>query len=247
MTENETLIALAPADMPSAQASIVEFCDKKMMELQAVVTDLEQNLVIAKRNRWGSRKSLETTIRREQKRVVYYSKMKAAVQAGYLIVPNFPINTFAVRVSADSPRWKSDSYISNALRDAKPELALPPGEGRYVDDQHSLTDNRWQAADPKDPNKTVTRGSVVVDGYDDVDLPLAAVKPMVLSAIEQAMKSKIFDRIGLVGERQRGQLSVKRDPIVVGQIIDPRETSPDWRGAKVVTFFIAWWLDLKSL
>ena len=244
--ENTTLVALSPADMPSAQASIVEFCDKKMMELQAIVDDLRQNLAIAKRNRWGSRKSLESTINREQKRVIYYSKMKAAVTEGYLIVPNFPVNAFAVRVSEGSPRWKSDTHISNDLRDTKPALALPPGEGRYVDDQMVLTDNRWETTDEK--GRQVTHGNVVASGFDeDIDLPLTAVKPQILESIERALALKIFDRVGLVAERRRGPISVRKDPIVVGQLIDPSERWPDSYGAKVVTFFIAWWLDLSSL
>jgi hypothetical protein len=64
---------------------------------------------------------------------------------------------------------------------------------------------------------------------------------VVMEATALAMSKRIFDRIGVVTGK-------KEDPVVVGQIIDPRSKSvwhhqPD----RMVTFFIAWWLDTRTL
>jgi hypothetical protein len=78
--------------------------------------------------------SVVAAINRTTKRVLYYEKIKAAVEAGYLIVPNFPIDVFAVRVKRAKQREATATYEYRAdYKTAKAEL-LPAGEGRYVDD-----------------------------------------------------------------------------------------------------------------
>jgi hypothetical protein len=75
----------------------------------------------------------------------------------------------------------------------------------------------------------------VSTGYDEPDFPFALVKPAVLDATQRAMALKVFDTIGVV------QNDSGRDPIMVGQLLDPRGNG------RLVTFFIAWWLDTSTL
>lgn len=235
-----SLVALTPADMPVAQRELADWCEKKAAHCQTLVDDLTKNLEIATRNRWGSRQSLQAAMNREAKRVLYYRNLKAAVDAGYLVIPNFPTDVFAVRVKPEEARRKSASYVSDQLTDVVPK-ALPAGEGTYVDDTRPYRDLRYKAPDPNNPGQTVKCGEVVVRGYDlDIDFPVAEVKPIVLQAMERAMALRIFDTIGIVRQR-------KRDPIIVGTLVDPRERWPNSDQAKRVTFFIAWWLNTEDL
>ena len=159
-----------------------------------------------------------------------YEKLKAAVEAGYVIVPNFPIDVFAVRVQrAKQPEKTSDSRWGGF--NARPEL-LPAGAGRYVDDKLLYRDESYtETIDGKEKHIR----SYVTDDYDHVDFPVRLVKPAILQATQRAMALRVFDQMGTV-ENQVG-----RDPIVVGRLLDPRGNR------RCVTFFVAWWLDTASL
>ena len=237
--ENLSLVALTPQEIAPAQAQLASWCTAKMRALGKEYAELQANLRVAKRNRW-SRGGLINAVGRTKKRISYYQKIKLAVQRGYLIVPNFDIDVIAVRVQGDRPPALRDSYPSFKITNAKPDL-LPAGQGRYVDQAVEFADYRETVADPKRPGQTKTIGNVVVADYiEEVDFPVIGIKPQILEAAEHAMALRIFDRIGIVQHRRRS------DPILVGQLIDPRSlyirTRPD-----VVSFFIAWWLNTEAL
>lgn len=231
--ENMSLVALSPSEMPVVQTALVEWCGNKLAAIGDILTDLRKNLEIATRNRWGSRQSLDRAIKREEKREDYYGKVKAAIQAGYLIIPNFPVSALAVRVKDGSkPRWMTGEWRTNRLVDAQPQQ-LRAGEGHYVDDQKVVENQSWI----DESNKTHRR--FTANEYDEeIDFPLVDVKPVILEAAERAMALRIFDRIGVVQQRP------KEDPILVGQI----EGKFSQKGAThTVTFFLAWWLNVDNL
>lgn len=229
--DDATLVALSPTDMRVAQQDLALWCDRKVAALQAELTDQETNLELATEHGW-KRRSVAATLDRTQKRVLYYEKLKAAVAAGYLIVPNFPVDLFAVRVQRAKQRETTAEYSSSNAFAAKPEL-LPAGEGRYVDERVFTTSEQYPAKnyEGKDITKTRYRSS----DYDAVDFPVSLVKPVVMSATGRAMALKLFDQMGVV-RNQSG-----RDPIIVGQLLDPRGNG------RLVTFFVAWWLDTATL
>lgn len=229
--EDVTLVALRPADMAPAQTDLVAWCDRKIAAVQRELADLETNLELATEHGWKHR-SVEASLNRTRKRVLYYEKMKAAVEAGYVIIPNFPIDVFAVRVQRAKQREATSNYPYHAgYKEAKPEL-LPAGAGRYVDDQLFTSDESY---DETIDGKTKHVSRYVSGDYDTVDFPVTLVKPVVIEAIGRAMAQKVFDRMGTV-QNQGGH-----DPIVVGQLLDPRGNR------RCVTFFVAWWLDTASL
>jgi len=247
--ENLTLVALTPGDVPGQQAQLSVWCKRKAHEAATERSDMLDNARIARSNNWAFLK-LEAAAKRAERRQVYYEKLAAAVDAGYLIVPNFDIEVMAVRVQRSTPR-QSDRVESNDYRPAeepylgelKPDL-LPTGEGRYVDEDALVKVSRWSQPNPQpnDPKKRMHYARVEAADFGDVDFPILAVKPIVMDATARAMSLKIFDRIGVVTGR-------REDPVVVGQIIDPRGgVGGRWgRPRKVVSFFIAWWLDTRSL
>lgn len=228
-----TLVALTPADLAPAQASLVAWCDRKIAAMEAERADLAANLELATAHGW-KHASVVATLNRTHKRVLYYQKMKAAVEAGYLIVPNFPIDVFAVRVQRAKQPEQSDSYEYNrAYQTARPEL-LPAGAGRYVDERLQITDNSHERRLADGKTEHVSR--FTSGDYDDIDFPVTLVKPAVLQATQRAMALKVFDEMGTVENSSR-----RGDPIVVGRLIDPRSHG------RCTTFFVAWWLDTASL
>ncbi len=229
-----TLVALTPADMAPAQAELAAWCDRKLLAVKAEQADLEANLELATAHGW-KHASVVSTLNRTAKRVLYYEKIKAAVEAGYLIVPNFPIDIFAVRVQRAKQKQRTAAYRYRAdYKTATAEL-LPAGEGRYVDEQLFTTDESY---DQIGKDGKTERVSLYASGdYDAVDFPIAVVKPAILQAAQRAMALKIFDEVGLVANRP----GTGRDPIVVGRLLDPRGNG------RCATFFVAWWLDTASL
>lgn len=225
--QNQTLVALTPAEMLPAQQALETWCDQKIAALRVELADLETNLELTTEHGW-KHTSVAATLNRTTKRITYYDKMKQAVAAGYLMVPNFPIDVFAVRVKRAKQPVAVKSYGGFT---ADPQL-LPAGEGRYVDERLLQRDEtHTETVDGKE--RLVRR--FVSDDYDDVDFPVALVKPTVLHATHKAMALRIFDEMGTV------QNSAGKDPIVVGRLIDPRK-----RG-RMATFFVAWWLDTNTL
>lgn len=230
--EDLTLVALTPADMVPAQAELKAWCDRKVEAVKAEVVDLEANLELATAHGW-KHASVAATLNRTKKRVLYYEKIKAAVEAGYLIVPNFPIDVFAVRVKRyKQPEATSEYRHRLDYQTARAEL-LAPGEGRYVDDRLLTTDASYTEQLPDGKSKHI---SLYLSGdYDAVDFPVTLVKPAILQATQRAMARRVFDEMGTV-TNQSG-----RDPIVVGRLRDPRGNG------RCCTFFVAWWLDTASL
>lgn len=226
----DDLVALSPADMPATQAFLSEWCVRKIAELEAERADHETNLELATEHGWKHR-SVESVLNRLAKRIDYYRKVKAAVDEGYVIVPNFPITVFAVRVDREKQPEKVHDSRWSGFR-ATPQQ-LPAGEGRYVDDRVQYRDESF---DETVDGKTKHVQRYVTDEYDEVDFPVTVVKPAVMAATARAMAMKVFDQMGIVQNVAAG-----RDPIVVGQLLDPRGNG------RCVTFFVAWWLDPAAL
>jgi len=226
-----TLVALTPSDMVPAQVNLAAWCDRKIAALRVELSDLEANLELATAHGWKY-ETVASTLNRTARRITYYEKLQAAVQAGYLLIPNLTVDVFAVRVKrAKQPEKVHDNQWPSNF-EAKAQV-LPAGEGRYVDDVVQYRDeSRVQTIDGKE--KLIRR--YVSDDYDNVDFPVALVKPSVLEATTRAMALKVFDQIGVVRNDYPG-----KDPIVVGILLDPRGNR------RRSTFFIAWWLDTASL
>jgi len=237
---NMELVALSPSDLLAAQTNLVNWCDGKVKSIRAELADLRANLRIAKENKWRTA-TLQSAVNRTEKRIPFYEKIKAAVAAGYLIVPNFPVDIFAVRVSRDAPKRTSiEPGNWGTPRIAVQPEELPVGEGRYVAPNASLEETSYERT-KKDGGSEVVR-RFEADSFAEIGFPVQAVKPVVLDATQRALALKIFDSVGVVNNQGAGGWVQRRgDPIVVGRLIDPR------KNGRLVTFFIAWWLNTEDL
>jgi hypothetical protein len=228
------VVALTPAEMVPAQAELVAWCDRKIRALIDEADELDLHMKLALENGWKT-SVVHATMNRTARRITYYQKMQAALQAGYLLVPNMPVDVLAVRVKGARPRQQTSGYASHRFT-SPPEL-LPAGAGRYVDEQPRETSEEYEGKDYQGKPETKTR-YLSAEHDEEVDFPFQTMKPVVLEAAARAMALKIFDQIGQV------QNSGGEDPILVGQLLDPRGSRHHRR---LVTFFIAWWVDTASL
>lgn len=230
-----TVVARYPYQMQACQASLIEWCKKKIAVVDAETADLAENLDIAKKHKWGTG-GIHRAHSRSVKVGEYYSKMLAALEEGYCIVPNFPVEMFAIRTTRKNPDEKA-SFSQWDRRDQKSQI-LPVGEGEYKDPA-PLTYNREVEVVNREGKMETRREHFAKFFRDNLEFPFATAKPVILSAAARALSDKVFDEIGVLpGRRPKG------DPIIVGRIRDPRG---DKHNPKFASFLIAWFVDTSEL
>lgn len=127
-TKELNLSADTMSDMEHCQKSLKTWCAQKIATLQAEHAELSEAHDHALNHKWKT-SVLKAHRDKTMKRIEYYQKMLAAVNEGYLLVPNFPVTLFAVRTDRKYP--KSFTSFSNWTdRSQKPEV-MPGGEGEY--------------------------------------------------------------------------------------------------------------------
>jgi len=226
-----TVVARYPEQMQQCQAELLIWCKAKLAATRTETADLLENIEIAKKNHWGTG-ALERAAKRSQKLELYYDKLARALASGYFIIPNFPVQLFAIRTKRVHPDRKT---AANPFNLPIPKTEGPAaGEGRYVNPQ---TETQGFSQTERSPaGEVVTRNYVVAVGFNEqIDFPFALAKPEVLSATAEAMAVKLFDQMGVLPAQSRNG-----DPIVVGRILDPRAGS--W-----ITFMVAWFVDTRAL
>jgi hypothetical protein len=232
-----TVIATTPAAMIEAQKSLISWADRKIAAVKLESQEAVEQLAIAVQRKWKT-DSWRRQVAKYTSRIDFYEKIKAALEAGYYIVPPFPIDVFAIRTKRESPKSKTGEHRwDDRAQDAQ---VLPVGEGRYVSSIptiESYADTK-QLSDGK--TKDITQ--YYASEFRDVEFPFKLARAEIRDATQAAIDLKIFDRLGVLPRRR------SPDPMVCGQIIVPGQ--PNYYPAdslNCVTFFVAWWLDTKTL
>jgi len=231
--------ATTPLEMSQAQDSLIAWCGQKIEAMKREATELAENLAIAIKNKWKT-----DILRRHSalaaKRVTFYEKIKAALEAGYCIVPNFPITLFAIRTDREKPLKKVwyGTYPSGGNFAQEPNL-LPAGEGEYKDPTPFV---QTASEDIKlDSGKVSTSYQKWATRFDDeITFPIQMAKPAIMEATSRAMQLKVFDQLGILLPQ-----ATKADPLIVGEILDPRPVG--WGRRKRICFIIAWHLNVRDL
>lgn len=238
-TTLEIAVAVRPDQLPQAQQILITRCRQQERALTKELADLQEHQTIAKANGWKLQ-AVKTQLTRARQRLLYYQKVRTVLEAGYLLVPNMPVDLLAVRKREGQPqrgaqtttnRWQKSFTVAADI--------LPPGDGTYVDDQIGYYDETSRIPNGKGGVDVHTL-HVSADHYAPPDFPVRFVAPQVLQQAQAGMALRVFDEIGMVSQSAstRG-----RDPILVGRIL----SSQDWRTRRVATFFLAWWLDPQQL
>lgn len=231
--------ATTPLEMSQAQDSLIAWCDRKIEVMKHEAAELAENLAIAINNKWKT-----DILRRHallaENRVTYYEKIKAALEAGYCIVPNFPIDLFAIRTDRDKPKrcLTIGSYKASAWPfEQKPEQ-LPVGEGEYKPANPLVT---TYTEDQKKPDGTTTKKYIEeATNWGEIVFPIQMAKPKIMEVVSRAMALKIFDQFGLFAQGTG-------DPIITGELVDPRNTAKSAIHRRRVTFIVAWHLNVSDL
>jgi hypothetical protein len=220
------VIALTPTELAPAQQTLRAWCEARIRHWTAQKETAEKAIAHATANCWKCDR-YNAELRRCASRVRFYRKIDRAIELGYLIVPNFPLEIFAVRTNAVNPRGEVSS--SNWERFLQKPRILPEGEGRYISNRPTV-DQDVTVKDGKEK-----REYFPVELMEDIEMPFDLVRPEIMQAVDKARGLKLFDQIGVCSDR-------RADPIVCGQIIESNAFM-----AKTVTFFLAWYVDLDEL
>ena len=102
MSNDLVVIAHNANEMQAAQVELATWADAKMRETQTLEREAEDGLDAAVRNGWRT-KPLEHSLGLLKKQREFYHKIAAAVRLGYVIVPNFPADVFAIRTTRRAP------------------------------------------------------------------------------------------------------------------------------------------------
>jgi hypothetical protein len=232
-----TVFAQSPKEMETAQRSLILWAARKIQMVKNEIEEARSQFKLHQDNKWNTA-GWRAQILKQERRAEFYRKIKMALEAGYYIVPPFPMDIFAIRTKRAKPHEYLGRHRDNHNQ---PAQALPAGEGRYVNPRPV----REKSDDPEmRGEKEVMVTHYFATEYQDVDFPFKLARAEIRSLADNAMKLKIFDRLGIL-PRVRNP-----DPIICGQIIVPNQLSyrmGQHGDPQVINFFVAWWLDTKTL
>ena len=226
------LAARNSEEMGLSQGRLSDWLERKRLACEGEWRELKVSVEHAEKNKWAV-VSLRSAGSRAKARVTFYEKLKAAVDAGYVILPWTWFDVFAVRVVRDAAKQITSGRSKYNQPDIpnQPCDVAPIGEGKYVSNE-SAGIHRSGPGEPENGKPTKLYFSEATD-FKDVDFPVMAAKPSLMNATQSAMALKIFDEIGVAPNR-RG-----KDPLILGCVKGPQ--------GKKVTFLIAWYLDTRAL
>lgn len=229
------------AQLSTQQQLSIPWFDKKIAEAEEDVTELTEAYNKAKRNKWAS-----TTLRNQMKKAIssrtYYQKVRAAILAGYHIIPNFgsdDIQLFAVRKAKEGIR-RAEVLWWHHLPDAQDD-GLDLGEGEYFGARPFDTTITRKVGGNEETHK------VSIGYLKPIAFPAVMAKPVIMDATSQAFDEKIFDAIGVSPPTRPGRRPKRSshraydpDPMIIGFIYDKKNK-------KRLSFMLAWHLDVASI
>jgi len=229
MANDMVVMARNPQELQAAQKKLIAWANSKIKETQEILADSEENLETAKKNKWRTN-TWRRRIKRDREQVAYYEKINAALAAGYCIVPDFPIDIFAVRTTRPFPKKNcTDGTYRGGLWLVDQETNAPPkGEGDYVGPR--ADHYTWTSKELNQNDKEITRYHREATKFQLPDFPIKLVQPHILKDTSRAAALKIFDEIGILPAR-----AGTGDPMVVGQT------------ERSMSFIITWWVDLRDM
>jgi hypothetical protein len=235
------VIAHNPAEMKTARTKLTAWAADKEAAAQAELDDIAACLEVAERNKQRT-STLKRLRLRATRRLEYFEKIRLALDAGYVIVPDMGGDIFAIRTTAELPHGGevTTRYGKPIVNDER-EKALPTGEGDYVDAEP--TQQNYTSKDTDHNGKEITVNAAYPLAWRGVELPSFAAKPVIFADLERAMQDRIFDEFAIAPSRK----SSRTDPTITGRIIHPSDAGKLLWRRRAVTFLIAWWIDPTDL
>ncbi len=223
------LTALEPLEMVNAQQQLITWCDGKIVFLKKEIQELSEAIEMARKNNWRVR-TVNSQHDKAVSRLQYFEKIKAALLEGYYIVPNFPIQMFAIRTCRKKVKegWTRSKFDDHQQKC----VIMSIGEGDYKNPFPYIgqRDGQW-----KDGQEIQSPASWATS-WDKMEFPITMAKPRIMEATNRAMALKIFDQIGIMPATK------KEDPVIIGQVMQQYGNI-----TKTVSFMIAWHLNTNDL
>lgn len=217
-------------EMVAAQASLVAWAGREIERHKEDLKEIRQNLNAAIKNKWRT-EGYRRMEGKALKKVQTMEKVQAALELGYVIVPDMDADVFALRTTRRTPKgnhtkWNPADQVTN-----RPPL----GEGRFVSNR--AKEERRESRHKDDKGKEVVDVLRWAEEFRAIDFPFKLARPEVLEATSKAIKEKIFDQLTqLPGQRKRG------DPMIIGEI-----SYKEGYSEKKFCFVIAWFMDVRDL
>lgn len=259
------LIATGPAEMQEAQGDIRLRLEQKLSVIEREIVETNAALNEARRNNWATG-ALTSARNRLVDDETYYNKVLAAVEAGHTIIPEFPIEVFAVR-RGELETGKRQEFIGVVSagetwlsHPTEPDCA-PAGVGEYRNPEPftstSTRENRTPGAQERGEPRWYTTVRRTGNPVGPMSFPSMTARSPIMRATAKAMEDKVFDQVGVClpvekaakgrvikpQPRRRAPSAAVGDPLVIGQVVHKQVGSRQ----KVVSFIIAWHLDLNQL
>jgi hypothetical protein len=236
------VIASDPKELAEGQHALVAKVRQKLAELGPEVEQAEAALLAADEANIETG-ALKRILNKHRDRGRYLEKVALALEAGYLIVPNFPGDTVAIRVKQDRrPRLAPNKGLYKHTANASPETGdlLPAGEGHYVDPNPIQEVSKLP---PPEPGKTQQWLATPVEFDEQFALPVEFLKPTVIQRTGKCMARKIFDEVAIApASGWRGG-----DPMVLGRILLHRRRWAGDSSVRMLTFLVAWFQDTSEI
>lgn len=184
------LVARNPTEMDAARADLASWLNLKLASIEAEVKDLNASINEARTNEWKT-DALTRTRNKAVSQETYYFKMLKAVEAGYMIIPEFPIDVFAIRVTRGGPRAGENTSTSlygyPRIDHERPDTA-PAGEGSYKNPIQMVY--RGERKETQNDKEVTVRYTRAASFQDEIVFPLQAARPLVMDATGDEIKGQ---------------------------------------------------------
>lgn len=239
------------SELPHMQQGLLQWCRDKLDLVRAESKELWRAYKEAKDRKWKT-SVLKKHADLSDNRALYYEKLIDVLDAGFCVFPSLDCDLFAIRVDREKPACRSQFFRYPYHPDWEESSdAVASGVGEYVNPvpaKKSYADSQ-KVPIKDDPNNKVTGRTHYTVGFDKIQFPLSMSKPHIMDAVGKAMALKVFDEIGIIGDKATSQATKRRrrDPLIVGRILNPKRAGYNNGEEDAVTFLISWHIDTKDL
>lgn len=233
-----TLVADTPAGLIGMQASLLEWSASKLAAERAELADIEQSIEIARKAKW-SMVALRARRVKAADRVLYYEKIKMALEEGYILFPPLTndITLFAVRaIAKGTPGWdrrRTNNYQVSYVVEVEP-TRLDIGDGEYV--SNDLKYRHW--TNEKDAKGNDVKVWGAPNEFGKIQFPLAMCRAQVIESASDAMAKLLFDALGVSIPPGKN-----RDPVIIGRVYSEKINSQ----RRYCDFLISWRIDTREI
>jgi hypothetical protein len=227
--------ATTPDAMTQSQSGMIAWFKRKVVECYSELDETTEAYEHAVKQKWSS-SALKRMADKASKRLTFYRKVLAALEHGFVMIPNFPVTAFAIRTDKKNPLKMMSTRSWNNSHEQESQMK-PAGEGNYKNPFPEICQRTIK-------EETPTTNALInywAEAWKEMEFPLTMAKPRIMEATTNAMALKIFDDLCILPERR-----TKGDPMILARIFDG--TSP-YKGnfRKHVTFLVAWHVDLRTI